>query len=170
LSLVFSLGQLIGGLLVGLFLIKKLKKFWTFTLGCCIWIVYHFLSIYISNPYGFLVLHAINGFAYGMVYNLILGFVLQKAFISKKISPMGIYQSVMSVGIMCSSFFTSWLKTSALNQKDYSSYFDISKTINFVIIGAIALSWLIFAYTHYLEKWRFERLWFSRKQNKKTSV
>jgi hypothetical protein len=27
LSLVFSLGQLIGGLLVGLFLIKKLKKF-----------------------------------------------------------------------------------------------------------------------------------------------
>jgi hypothetical protein len=65
------------------------------------------LGIYILNPYGYLGIHVLNGFSYGVVYNLILGFILQKTFNDKKKSPMGIYQSVMAIGITGSSFFTT---------------------------------------------------------------
>jgi hypothetical protein len=51
-------------------------------------------------------IHLLNGFSYGIVYNMILGFVLQRRFNTKKQSPMGIYQAVISLGIMVSNFYT----------------------------------------------------------------
>jgi hypothetical protein len=59
------------------------------------------------DSYAYLGIHVLNGLSYGIIYNLILGFVLQKTFNQKKLSPMAIYQSVMSIGITGSSFFIS---------------------------------------------------------------
>jgi hypothetical protein len=88
------------------------------------------MGIYILNPYGYLAIHILNGFSYGVVYNLILGFVLQKTFNNKKTSPMAIYQSVMSIGITGSSFFTAWLKKGPLGEDDYDKYFQAATIIN----------------------------------------
>jgi hypothetical protein len=160
LSLLFSFGQLVGGLITGLYLVKKIGKMWCFTIGCSIWIVYEVLGIYILNPYGYLGIHVLNGFSYGVIYNLILGFVLQKTFKTQKSSPMALYQSVMSVGIMCSSFFTSWLKSGPLGESNFIKYFHAAELINWIIIGAIVLAWFVFMYTWFIEKWNYKRLWF----------
>jgi hypothetical protein len=101
------LGQLFGGLITGLILINRIGKMFSFTIGCAVWIIYEIMGIYILNPLGYLAIHVLNGFSYGVVYNLILGFILQKTFNSKKLSPVGVYQSVLSIGITGSSFFTT---------------------------------------------------------------
>jgi hypothetical protein len=98
---VFSVFQLIGGLITGLILVNRLGKFQTFSLGCITWIIYEIGSAYIHNVTGYFAIHALNGLSYGIIYNLILGSVLQKVFSTKKQTPMGVYQSVLSIGIMC---------------------------------------------------------------------
>jgi hypothetical protein len=134
-----------------LFLIKKIGKTWCFSIGCVCWIVYQILGIYIINPYGFLGIHILNGFSYGILYNLVLGFVLQKAFKTNKMSPMGVYQGVLSIGITCSYFFTSWLKSEPLRQSDFDQYFWMSDIINWSIIGAIGLSFCVFVFSNRFE-------------------
>jgi hypothetical protein len=156
----FSFGQLFGGLITGLILINRIGKMWTFTLGCSVWIIYEILGTYILNPYGYLGIHILNGFSYGVIYNLILGFILQKTFNTKKVSPMGVYQSVMSVGIMSSSFFTSWLKQGPLGANDYDSYFRAANIINWTVIGVIVVAWMLFMYTWLIEKWKYQKIWF----------
>ncbi|MDE7433948.1 MAG: hypothetical protein K2M43_02350 [Mycoplasmoidaceae bacterium] len=59
--------------------------------------------MFVINPYGYLGVHILNGFAYGIIYNLILGFVLMRTFNTKKVTPMGVYQSVLSIGITIST-------------------------------------------------------------------
>lgn len=163
LSLLFSVGQLIGGLLTGLFLINKIGKAWTFSIGCTIWVVYEILGMYVHNPYSYLGIHILNGFSYGVVYNLILGFILQKTFKTNKQSPMGVYQSVMSIGIMFSQFFTGWLKSGPLNKnRPIQDFIKASEIINWIVIAGIVLAWIIFMYTWIIEKLNYQRLWFKK--------
>jgi hypothetical protein len=161
--LLFSFGQLIGGLITGLILINKIGKMWTFTIGCVVWIAYEGLGTLILNPYGYLGIHILNGFAYGIVYNLILGFILQKTFKTHKQSPMGVYQSVLSIGIMCSTLFTTWMKNGPLTEKNYDAYFRAADIINWVVIGSIVLAWLVFMYTWQVERWQYKQLWWHKK-------
>jgi hypothetical protein len=49
---------------------------------------------------GYFAIHTLNGLSYGIIYNLILGSVLQKVFKTQKQTPMGVYQAVLSAGIM----------------------------------------------------------------------
>ncbi|MDR2369361.1 MAG: hypothetical protein LBD63_01920, partial [Mycoplasmataceae bacterium] len=163
LSLLFSFGQLFGGLVTGLFLINKIGKMWSFAIGCMIWVIYEITGIYVLNPYEYLAIHVLNGFSYGVVYNLILGFILQKTFNNKKMSPMAVYQSVMSVGITSSSFFTTWLKQGPLGQHNYHDYFQAATIINWTIVGVIVIAWLVFMYTWLIEKWNYQKLWWGRR-------
>jgi hypothetical protein len=162
--LLFSFGQLFGGLITGLILVNRIGKMWSFTIGAAIWILYEILGIYILNPYGYLAIHVLNGFSYGIVYNLILGFILQKTFKTEKASPMGVYQSVMAIGITGSSFFTTWLKQGPLGEKDYDGYFHAATVINWVIIGVIVVAWLVFMYTWLIERWNYQHLWWHKKK------
>ena len=148
LSVMFSLGQLVGGLLTGLVLVKRIGKIYTALIGSIIWIIYHILAL----------------------YNLILGFVLMRTFNTKKITPMGVYQAVLSIGITFSNFFTSWLKKDVLLSDDKIAYFNAADTINYIIIGALIFTWLIFSYTCFIEKWEYKRLWFKKEDFVKKSI
>lgn len=170
LSVIFSLGQLIGGLLTGLVLVKRIGKIYTVLIGSIVWIIYHILALYVVNPYGYLAVHVLNGFAYGIIYNLILGFVLMRTFNTKKITPMGVYQAVLSIGITFSNFFTSWLKKDVLSSDDKTAYFNAADTINYIIIGTLIFTWLIFSYTCFIEKWDYKRLWFKKEDFVKKSI
>lgn len=162
LSVMFSLGQLFGGLLTGLVLVKKVGKFYTVLIGCVVWMIYHILALYVHNPYGYLAVHVLNGFGYGIIYNLILGFVLMRTFKTYKVTPMGVYQAVLSVGITVSTWFTAWLKKDVLDTKVASEYYHVSDIINWIMIGSLVLTLILFTYTCMLEKWEYKQLWFKK--------
>lgn len=150
LSILFSFGQLVGGLLVGLILIRYLNKLWIYSIGTIVWIIYEILSIFVMNPYGYLGVHIINGLAYGIIYNLILGFVLQLYFKNKNFTPMGIYQAVLSLGITISNWFVEWIKNILTDQ--HHDYFFTMKIVNTVVIACIGLSWVLYLITYQFDK------------------
>lgn len=117
LSTIFSSFQLIGGILMGLVLIKKMKPIYIFSIGSFVWIIHLICATFMKNPYGYFAIHSLAGFGYGILYNLILGQILTKRFNNNVLTPMGIYQSVLAIGISLSGIFTQVIKNNLI--KDY---------------------------------------------------
>ncbi len=150
LSMVFSLFQLLGGVLVGLVLIKRLKTITIFFMGSITWIIYSILAMFTTNPIWFMVIHGLNGFGYGILYNLVLGKVLSYNFKTMKITPMGIYQSILSIGIMASSFYTNAIKDYFYQIDDtFSHYMQGNLIVDGGIIIAIILLSLAYSCNYY---------------------
>lgn len=144
-SVIFSSFQLLGTLFLQLVLIKKFSKNTSFLIGIGIWIGFYVATTIYINPYFYFALTSLNGFSYGILYNLILAYVLSLSFQKYKINPIGIYQGVLSIGICASSFFTSFLKA------QFTSL-DNNLLINLTTIGVLILSGLAFILITYLDK------------------
>ncbi len=162
LSVIFSLAQLIAGILMGTYLIKKWSVGKIFSLAIGLWILYHIAVIFNPNPYAYMVIHALNGFSYGILYNLILGIVLSYSFNTKKITPMGMYQSILSIGITVSALFTGWLKGDVLsNSETLMSYMRINGVLNIVLIVVCMIMAALYYWLHYLSRFeKSNRLWY----------
>ena len=140
LSVIFSLAQLIGGVMVGTILIKKMSNISIFWLGVLSWIVYMISATYITHPLGYFFIHALNGFGYGVLYNFVLGSVLSKSFNTPWISPMGVYQSILSIGIASSGIFTQIIKN---NLK--LNFISAVRIINWTLVAFSLLAGLIYS-------------------------
>lgn len=159
LSVVFSLAQLLGGVLIGVVLTKKWNINYIFLLGSGVWIIYLLSTIFIRNQYAYFVIHSLNGFAYGILYNLLLGLILSISLNTKKITSMGIYQSICSIGIMCSGWFNTWMKEILPQIKtgtsfDFEYYFHNNTIVNSVLIGVnVFMIITFFSLSLYLSKY-----------------
>lgn len=145
LSVIFSLFQLIGGVLVGTYLVKRFNFISIFGMGSLVWIIYMIGSSYIKSPIGYFIIHGLNGLAYGILYNFVLGTVLSTSFKKQWITPMGIYQSILSIGIACSGIFTQMIKIN-LKIEFYTSI----QIINYSLIGFVILSFSLYSLYWYL--------------------
>ena len=152
LSVIFSLAQLIGGLLVGLVLVKYLNKLVIVGIGCGLWAIYAAASMFAINPYAYLAVHFVNGLAYGILYNLLLAFALNLVFNTKWITPMGIYQAVLSIGITFASSFSGWLR----DTMNYSTEREYQEQVLFVIFGIVFVM-VVAIFFIYLAMWFLER-------------
>ncbi len=154
LSVVFSLFQLIAGVLMGLVLIKKINTNYIFLIGSGSWIIYLIASSFISNPIGYFVIHSLNGFGYGILYNLVLAIVLKISIENQIVTKMGIYQSILSVGIMCSSWFTKWMKTIIVDKIDgqlisLHQYMNNYLTQNMILLAIVVVITIAFVGLNY---------------------
>ncbi len=141
LSTVFSSFQLMGTFLFGYLAIKNISNLKIFIIGISIWFIYHLISMFYFNPVFFITIHALNGFAYGILYNLLLGYVLSLSFKKAMITPMGIYQSILAIGITASNFFTTFISTNIkLDIKESTIIIDSS------IIALLLISLSLFIY------------------------
>ena len=138
LSTIFSLAQLFGTVFVANFLAKKTNKLVSFSIGICLWILFQLVAIFNENPYVYFGVSFFNGFAYGILYNLVLAYVLSMSFKTNKITPMGIYQCILSIGIASSSFLIPYLKEVLKNNQGYL-------IVNYTLLAAIVVLELIFA-------------------------
>ena len=72
------------------------------------------LNVYVRLPINF-----INGFAFGMTYNLIVGMVMNKFFSkTNKITPITLYNLGLSIGICSSQFFNTFMKEDVFGDID----------------------------------------------------
>lgn len=111
LSVIFTIGQMAANILTGLFLVKRMNKWTIFSIASGLWIIYVILSASILNVYSRLVTNIINGFAFGMTYNLIVGMVMNKFFTkTNRITPVTLYNTGLSIGICSSQFFNTFMK------------------------------------------------------------
>lgn len=145
LSTIFSLAQLLGTVFVANFLVKKTNKLVSFSIGICLWILFQLVAIFNQNPYVYFGVSFFNGFAYGILYNLVLAYVLSMSFKTNKITPMGIYQCILSIGIASSSFLIPYLKEVLKNNQEYL-------IVNYTLLAAIVVLELIFATAYIFDR------------------
>ena len=142
-SVIFSLFQLLAGVLLGTVLIRKMDTIKIFLIGSCSWIVYLISATFIQNPIGYFCVHSLNGFGYGILYNLVLAIVLNISIDNKVITKMGIYQSILSIGITVSSFFTKWLKN-LLNNNNPNLYMHDYLIENMILLAIVIIVTILF--------------------------
>lgn len=98
-EMVYSIAQLVAGVLVGIVLKKKIGVKWTLVLGLSLSGVFTILASFITDPTTLFWLNAINGFGYGLTYNVLLGMAMQPFDLDMREVTMGIYQTFFAVGI-----------------------------------------------------------------------
>ena len=152
LSVIFSVAQLIGGLLVGLVLVKKMNKLAIFGLGAGLWAAYAIISMFAINPYVYLAIHFVNGFAFGILYNFVLAFALGLCFKTKWVTPMGIYQAVLSIGIMVATSISSWLRNTMEGATTKAYREEVLYVIYGVVAAMIVVAFFIYMAMYFLEK------------------
>ena len=98
-ELVYSLSQLVAGVLVGIVLKKKIGVKNTLILGLSLSGMFTLLASSITDPTTLFWLNALNGFGYGLTYNVLLGMAMQPFAVGMREVTMGIYQTFFAVGI-----------------------------------------------------------------------
>lgn len=98
-EMVYSIAQLVAGVLVGIVLKKKIGVKWTLILGLSLSGIFTILASFITDPTTLFWLNALNGFGYGLTYNVLLGMAMQPFDLDMREVTMGIYQTFFAVGI-----------------------------------------------------------------------
>lgn len=98
-ELVYSIAQLVAGVLVGLVLKKKIGVKNTLILGLSLSGIFTILASFITDPTTLFWLNAVNGFGYGLTYNVLLGMAMQPFESKLREITMGIYQTFFAIGI-----------------------------------------------------------------------
>jgi MFS family permease len=98
-EMVYSIAQLVAGVLVGIVLKKKIGVKNTLVLGLALSGLFTLLASFITDPTTLFWLNALNGFGYGLTYNVLLGMAMQPFAKDMREVTMGIYQTFFAVGI-----------------------------------------------------------------------
>lgn len=146
-SVIFSLFQLLAGVLMGVILVRKINVINIFIIGSSTWIVYLVSSSFVSNPIWYFIIHSLNGFGYGILYNLVLALILKISLDNKVITKMGVYQSILSIGIMCSSWFTGWIKETIIPSVGVKPSITLTQYMNHYLIQNIVLLAIVIVIT-----------------------
>lgn len=96
---VFATPQLIAGVLVGTYFIKKFRIERTLQLGIFFTILFFSTVLITNNPYINFIAYSLNGLGYGLIYNSLIAIALQYFDVSYRNISMGIFQAFFSAGI-----------------------------------------------------------------------
>lgn len=99
LDVLFSSFQLLASLLMGLVFYKYLTKTQMIVLAFSLFGIYNLLMIFNTNIYLIFILYAINAFAYGIAYNLLITLVIEGTESKIQSFKMAFFQSLFAIGI-----------------------------------------------------------------------
>lgn len=155
LSVIFTVGQMAANIITGLFLVQRMNKWAIFSIASGMWIGYVILSASILNVYSRLATNILNGFAFGMTYNLIVGMVMNKFFAkTNKITPITLYNLGLSIGICSSQFFNTFMKQEVFAGKslEWGEFVRRNWIVTIAVIGTIIVMWGLFTASHFITK------------------
>jgi len=99
LDVIFSVFQLAAGVMAGIYLKNKIGVKNTLLLGLLSTLVFTFSASFITQPLILFISYSLNGFGYGITYNILLGLAMQPFDKNMREMTMGIYQTFFAVGI-----------------------------------------------------------------------
>lgn len=171
LSVIFTIGQIAGNLLMGYIFSKKFSKLTMFIGSTIIWMFYVIAvsSFGLLNPGLFMMLNILNGFAFGLIYNIIVSVILKKYFIkTNKITPISLYNTSLSLGIVASTWFNPWMKgevfgefnkfvdkmkdNETIPEQTWNKFVHVNWIVNIVVLVALCLMIVLFISALFLQK------------------
>lgn len=155
LSVIFTVGQMAANILCGLYLVKKMNKWAIFSIASGLWIAYAVCQAAVLNVYARLPLNLINGFAFGITYNLIVGMVMNKFFVkTNKITPITTYNLGLSIGICSSQFFNTFMKQEVFagGTLKWDEFVSINWIVIICVIVTMVVMWGMFTGAFFIDK------------------
>lgn len=98
-DVVFTIPQLIAGLLMGMYLTRKIGVRNTLLASLAAAFLFNVIVLYTNHPVVFLFSYILNGLAYGGAYNLLIAMAMQYFDRDYRNISMGIYQGFFALGI-----------------------------------------------------------------------
>lgn len=151
-TVLYALGQLGGTALAMLWLTKSksqnhTEKLWLVLIACGIWVVYLMITASFFNIPVYYLMSTINGLAMGIIWPVLAGMVLNKTFQKTKfITPMGIFNTSLSIGISLGTFFACWFKgpffdfeATETHKRTIEQFTKVNYNVNMVCVLAIVL-------------------------------
>ncbi|QPK93843.1 MFS transporter [Actinomyces sp. zg-332] len=109
LDTVFVAAQIIGGVAAGIYFAKYLGMKNTLITYFVISIIFYIIALFASNPNVIFVTYALNGFAFGGLYNLIVSYAMQDFDKEYRNISMGISQLFFALGIYFGDSVYIWI-------------------------------------------------------------
>jgi hypothetical protein len=141
LDVVFTLFQLGAGVMVGLYFKQKFGVKWTLVFGLALSGTFALIGGLITHDITLFFAYGLNGFGYGITYNLLLGLALSSFIKEEREMSMGIYQTFFAVGIYYGDqiygLVMQWVKGTVEGAALYQSVFLGTAALVAVLILAV---------------------------------
>lgn len=146
LGVVFALSQLTSGILMGTFITKKIGVRNTLIIGIFLSASFTLLCSSITNPTFLFVAYLLNGFGYGLTYNVLIGIALQSFKPQVRPVSMGIFQTFFAVGIYFGDKIYAYVKQIVGSSfSDIALYQQIFLITTIVCVVTIGVCFLVFS-------------------------
>lgn len=161
LSCMFAFGQLGGTVVAGLILSKHhdKSKLLLIAAGAAVWLVYLTTNTRIINVHLYFWSNMLNGLGYGLIYPVLIGIIMNKHFKKIKIiTPIGLFNTAMVIGVCGSSVFNNVIKGTIYDfhyEPSTSMIADFDKAnalVNYVVLGVTLLMAALFVISYFIEK------------------
>jgi len=129
-DVIFSTAQLIAGVFAGIYLKKKIGVKNTLLLGVGSSFIFSILPVVTTNSIILFWANGLNGFGYGLTYNILIGMVMQPFTKDYREITMGIYQTFFAIGIYFGDRIYKYIYKLLLNESLYISYKNVFMTIS----------------------------------------
>lgn len=143
LGVIFSVSQLVAGVLMGTILTKKIGVKNTLLLGLALSFGFALTGALITNQYILFFAYILNGFGYGLTYNVLIGIALQSFSLDYREISMGIYQTFFALGIFLGdiiySIVINVLGPNFTGLMLYQGTFSVTSVVAFLTIGLVLI-------------------------------
>lgn len=145
-DMVYAGAQLIGGVLVGLYLKKKIGVRNTMILGLSLSVLFSVFASFVTDSWTLFWLSGLNGFGYGLTYNVLLGLAMQPFAKEMREITMGIYQTFFAVGIYYGDkIYALIIKFLPVGLSDGALYQAVFKFLSILGVTMILCIYLVFS-------------------------
>lgn len=96
---IYSIAQLVAGVLAGLYFAKRIGTKNTLMLGLVGSLLFNVIILFVSNPTILFISYSLSGFGYGLTYNSLIGLALEPYIREEREMSMAIFQTFFAIGI-----------------------------------------------------------------------
>ncbi len=153
-DVIFSFSQLIAGVLMGIYLNKKIGVKKTLILGFSCSLIFIVMPLITKNSTLLFTTYGLNGFGYGLTYNILIGLMMQPFAKNYREVTMGIYQTFFAIGIYYGDKIYAYLYNAFKGDNIYYIYQHV-----YLIIANCILFLMIFVIIFFRKRsHRFEKV------------
>lgn len=138
-DVIFSLFQLIAGVMVGTYLKKKIGVKKTLLLGFAMTLSFLLISVFVKNPIVLFITYSLNGFGYGITYNILIGLAMEPFNKNYREVSMSIFQTFFAIGI----YFGDKVYALVFNLLNKANLFSTYKSVYLIISLTTLLTFLV---------------------------
>lgn len=99
LDVIYTMFMLVAGIMVGLYFKQKIGVKWSLVIGLALSGTFALIGAFSTHDLLLFFAYGLNGFGYGITYNLLLGLALSSFIKEEREMSMGIFQTFFAVGI-----------------------------------------------------------------------